>query len=315
MTDERQASNADKSGQRSALVADQMQHLAGRVTAAGSPAGETLAALGPHGHEARVPLKTSTPPSGGGSQAGRSAMRTLNVGCERHVPAPPAEPFSPERDLRGYVRRLRPYFQKGLVACLRRTELSTGLQLVRGAIARIQTLSENTASAALWSDMGSLAEAVCDGHLELDREITGMFGRIDRLLKALVTDGPAAFEEPPPDLIPAIARCLARVQAGVMTEHAAGESDSAPSDAAPLESWEDGSFFGPDLAAMQQEIERLAGGDEAAQPARDAADPPGQQAFPEFLTRSLHDIRERLLRMDEAPGLSGEANMPVGESP
>ncbi len=103
-----------------------------------------------------------------------------------------------ERQFRSYVRRLRTYFQHGLVGWFQHKSDEQGIMLLRAVVAQLERLSGDAPCAKLWWVAGGVVEALRDGGLSASVAVRRLLAQFDARLRHLADVGPRALDEPPP---------------------------------------------------------------------------------------------------------------------
>jgi chemosensory pili system protein ChpA (sensor histidine kinase/response regulator) len=113
--------------------------------------------------------------------------------------------------LREIARRLRAYYQKGLLDWYQGTVDETGLSLMQAVVARCEKLCGGTPSVRLWWIAAGVIEALRDGGLDASVSVRRLLGLLDQQLKTVSRDGPAAMSRAAPaDLVKNLLYYLAR---------------------------------------------------------------------------------------------------------
>ena len=116
-----------------------------------------------------------------------------------------------EAQLREIARRLRAYYQKGLLDWYQGTVDETGLSLMQAVVARCEKLCAGTPGVRLWWIAAGVIEALRDGGLDASVSVRRLLGLLDQQLKAVSRDGTAALTRPAPaDLVKNLLYYLAR---------------------------------------------------------------------------------------------------------
>jgi chemosensory pili system protein ChpA (sensor histidine kinase/response regulator) len=116
-----------------------------------------------------------------------------------------------EEKLREIARRLRAYYQKGLLDWYQGTVDETGLALMQAVAARCEKLCSGTPSVRLWWIAAGVIEALRDGGLEASVSVRRLLGLLDQQLKTVSSDGSAALARAAPaDLVKNLLYYLAR---------------------------------------------------------------------------------------------------------
>lgn len=97
------------------------------------------------------------------------------------------------------IRRLRHMYQIGLLGLMREKQVKNSLALMRRAMIRIQRLSGPQKSLThLWWLSNLLLDAMSTENMAVLESRKLLFGRIDRVLRQVVSSGEAALEATPP---------------------------------------------------------------------------------------------------------------------
>ena len=116
-----------------------------------------------------------------------------------------------EDQLREIARRLRAYYQKGLLDWYQGTVDETGLALMQAVAARCEKLCSGTPSVRLWWIAAGVIEALRDGGLEASVSVRRLLGLLDQQLKTVSSDGSTALARAAPaDLVKNLLYYLAR---------------------------------------------------------------------------------------------------------
>ena len=116
-----------------------------------------------------------------------------------------------EDQLREIARRLRAYYQKGLLDWYQGTVDETGLALMQAVVVRCEKLCSGTPSVRLWWIAAGVIEALRDGGLEASVSVRRLLGLLDQQLKTVSSDGFAALTRAAPaDLVKNLLYYLAR---------------------------------------------------------------------------------------------------------
>jgi chemosensory pili system protein ChpA (sensor histidine kinase/response regulator) len=116
-----------------------------------------------------------------------------------------------EEKLREIARRLRAYYQKGLLDWYQGTVDETGLALMQAVAARCEKLCSGTPSVRLWWIAAGVIEALRDGGREASVSVRRLLGLLDQQLKTVSSDGSAALARAAPaDLVKNLLYYLAR---------------------------------------------------------------------------------------------------------
>ena len=94
-----------------------------------------------------------------------------------------------------YVRKLRPHFQRGLVAWFRDTDATGALQTIESVLAHVQRLVGSSPSAKLWWVARAFLDALSSGGLEHSTSAKQLMGQLDSELRRFVRDGAKATAE------------------------------------------------------------------------------------------------------------------------
>ncbi len=113
-----------------------------------------------------------------------------------------------------YIRRLRPYYQKGLVDWYRGRDARGGLSLMASVIQHLERVAGDAPMGRLWWIAAGTVEALRDGAMEPSVSVKLLLGQTDRQIKRLLDAGPAVLHEDPPrellkNLLYYLARCNA----------------------------------------------------------------------------------------------------------
>ena len=113
--------------------------------------------------------------------------------------------------LREIARRLRAYYQKGLLDWYQGTVDETGLALMQAVVARCEKLCSGTPSVRLWWIAAGVIEALRDNGLEASVSIRRLLGLLDQQLKNVSREASAALSNgAPADLVKNLLYYLAR---------------------------------------------------------------------------------------------------------
>ena len=119
-----------------------------------------------------------------------------------------------ENRLRAIARRLRAYYQKGLLDWYQSTLDETGLSLMQAVVARCEQLCGGTPSVRLWWIASGVIEALRNRGLEASVSVRRLLGLLDQQLKTISSEGDAALARPAPaDLVKNLLYYLARASA------------------------------------------------------------------------------------------------------
>ncbi|GMQ95893.1 MAG: hypothetical protein BMS9Abin14_365 [Gammaproteobacteria bacterium] len=130
---------------------------------------------------------------------------------EVDVPSPGKTHDLDEDRLRETARRLRAYYQKGLLDWYQGTVDEAGLSLMQAVVARCERLCGGTPSVRLWWIAAGVIEALREGGLEASVSVRRLLGLLDQQLKNISADGGAALARAAPsDLVKNLLYYLAR---------------------------------------------------------------------------------------------------------
>ncbi len=116
-----------------------------------------------------------------------------------------------EDQLREFARRLRAYYQKGLLDWYQGTVDETGLSLMQAVVVRCEKLCGGTPNVRLWWIAAGVIEALRGGGLEVSVSVRRLLGLLDQQLKIISKDGSAALARSvPADLVKNLLYYLAR---------------------------------------------------------------------------------------------------------
>ncbi|TFH50831.1 MAG: chemotaxis protein CheA, partial [Lysobacterales bacterium] len=122
----------------------------------------------------------------------------LNV----ELPIPDKTHDLDEAQLREIARRLRAYYQKGLLDWYQGTVDETGLSLMQAVVARCEKLCGGTPSVRLWWIAAGVIEALRSKGLEASVSVRRLLGLLDQQLKSIIRDGGEALARAAPaDLV------------------------------------------------------------------------------------------------------------------
>ncbi|MBT6275710.1 MAG: hypothetical protein HOI95_16445, partial [Chromatiales bacterium] len=93
-----------------------------------------------------------------------------------------------------YVKKLRPHYQKGLVAWYR-GESTDAVNIIEAVVAHVQKLVGSSSVARLWLVARAIIDALKSGGLEESVSIKLLIGQLDRQLRRYMRDGHSATEE------------------------------------------------------------------------------------------------------------------------
>ncbi|WP_028882565.1 hypothetical protein [Teredinibacter turnerae] len=96
------------------------------------------------------------------------------------------------------IRRLRHMYQIGLLGLVREKQVKNSLALMRRAMIRIQRVSAPRPLTQLWWYSNLLLDAMITEDMALLESRKLLFGRIDRVLRQVVSSGESALEATPP---------------------------------------------------------------------------------------------------------------------
>lgn len=118
------------------------------------------------------------------------------------IPLPAKTHELDEAQLCEIARRLRAYYQKGLLDWYQGTVDETGLSLMQAVVARCEKLCGGTPSVRLWWIAAGVIEALRNGGLEASVSVRRLLGLLDQQLKIISRDGSAALARTAPaDLV------------------------------------------------------------------------------------------------------------------
>ena len=118
------------------------------------------------------------------------------------LPLPAKSHDLDDAQLREIARRLRAYYQKGLLDWYQGTVDETGLSLMQAVIARCEKLCSGTPSVRLWWIAAGVIEALRSGGLDASVSVRRLLGLLDQQLKIVSRDGAVALAKPAPsDLV------------------------------------------------------------------------------------------------------------------
>ena len=130
---------------------------------------------------------------------------------EVDLPVPDKTHDLDEDQLREIARRLRAYYQKGLLDWYQGTVDETGLSLMQAVVARCEKLCGGTPSVRLWWIAAGVIEALRDGGLEPSVSVRRLLGLLDQQLKTIARDGGAVLASTAPaDLVKNLLYYLSR---------------------------------------------------------------------------------------------------------
>ncbi|WP_019601815.1 hypothetical protein [Teredinibacter turnerae] len=96
------------------------------------------------------------------------------------------------------IRRLRHMYQIGLLGLVREKQVKNSLALMRRAMIRIQRVTAPRPLTQLWWYSNLLLDAMMTENMALLESRKLLFGRIDRVLRQVVSSGESALEATPP---------------------------------------------------------------------------------------------------------------------
>ena len=114
------------------------------------------------------------------------------------LPIPDKAPDLDENQLREIARRLRAYYQKGLLDWYQGTVDETGLSLMQAVVIRCEKLCAGTPSVRLWWIASGVIEALRNGGLEASVSVRRLLGLLDQQLKIVSREGGVALARPAP---------------------------------------------------------------------------------------------------------------------
>ncbi|NIR23015.1 MAG: hypothetical protein GWN46_06500, partial [Gammaproteobacteria bacterium] len=130
---------------------------------------------------------------------------------EIEVPIPGKTHDLDEQQLREVARRLRAYYQKGLLDWYQGNVDESGLSLMQAVVARCEKLCGGSPSIRLWWIAAGVIEALRDGGLESSVSVRRLLGLLDQQLKIISKDGALALAQPvPTELVKNLLYYLAR---------------------------------------------------------------------------------------------------------
>ena len=103
-----------------------------------------------------------------------------------------------ENQLREIARRLRAYYQKGLLDWYQGTVDETGLSLMQAVVVRCEKLCGGTPSVRLWWIASGVIEALRNGGLPASVSVRRLLGLLDQQLKIISREGSEALARPAP---------------------------------------------------------------------------------------------------------------------
>jgi chemosensory pili system protein ChpA (sensor histidine kinase/response regulator) len=117
---------------------------------------------------------------------------------EIDLPIPDKAHDLDDEQLREVARRLRTYYQKGLLDWYQGTVDETGLSLMQAVVARCEKLCGGTPSVRLWWIAAGVIEALREGGLEASVSVRRLLGLLDQQLKGISREGGEALARPAP---------------------------------------------------------------------------------------------------------------------
>ena len=112
-----------------------------------------------------------------------------------------------------YVRKLRPYFQRGLVGWYRGDDLRGAFELLEAVVLHVEKLVGSSPCARLWWVSRAVVQALKVDGLDQGVSLKLLLGQVDRQLKRLIDTGERACdEEPPPELLKNLLYYVAQAQ-------------------------------------------------------------------------------------------------------
>jgi len=130
---------------------------------------------------------------------------------EIQLPVPKKTHDLDDEQLREIARRLRAYYQKGLLDWYQGTVDETGLALMQAVVARCEKLCSGTPSVRLWWIAAGVIETLRDNGLEASVSVRRLLGLLDQQLKNISREGDAALAKPASaDLVKNLLYYLAR---------------------------------------------------------------------------------------------------------
>ncbi len=129
-------------------------------------------------------------------------------------PAPVLESgkITPEA-LHNYCKRLRPYYQKGLVQWFHGRDGVGGLKLMGAVFEHLERVSGGTEMGRLWWIAAGVVEALRDGGITAGITVKLLLGQIDRQIKRLADEGIGVLQQPvAPQLLKNLLYCIARAR-------------------------------------------------------------------------------------------------------
>ncbi len=125
-----------------------------------------------------------------------------------------AERGAATEDSQALARRLRPIYQKSLVAWFRNPRSLEDLQRLGAVLLRLSGASQRYAAIQLWWVGGGLVQALGEGVVADAHRAKQLLGQLDQQLKRLVESGEAAIADYPPErLVREILYLLSRCEA------------------------------------------------------------------------------------------------------
>ncbi|MGK0172249.1 MAG: chemosensory pili system protein ChpA (sensor histidine kinase/response regulator), partial [Gammaproteobacteria bacterium] len=103
-----------------------------------------------------------------------------------------------DESLRAELRRMRPFFQRGLVMWLTETEARAGSALMARVATRLVQFVGPSEARRLWWVAGAVLSALARGEIETNASLKRLVGRLDREIKALLDGGATLLASRPP---------------------------------------------------------------------------------------------------------------------
>jgi chemosensory pili system protein ChpA (sensor histidine kinase/response regulator) len=101
-----------------------------------------------------------------------------------------------------HMRKLRPYFQRGLVGWYRGDDLVGAFQMLDAVVLHVEKAIGSSPASRLWWIVRALVQALRTGGLDHSVSLKLLLGRVDRQLKQLAQAGTSSCaQEPPEDLL------------------------------------------------------------------------------------------------------------------
>ncbi|MEM7406739.1 MAG: Hpt domain-containing protein [Pseudomonadota bacterium] len=151
-------------------------------------------------------------------------------------------------EFQSYMRKLRPYFQRGLVGWYRGDDLQASFQLLDAVVLHVEKVIGSSAAARLWWIARAVVQSLKAGGIDHSVSLKLLMGQLDRQLKRLCDAGvEASADAPPEDLLKNLLYYVARSSAKTRRAEAVRKAFRLDELIVKDSDFQEGTPFGPNL--------------------------------------------------------------------